>query len=92
MTEWLTPNFERLRELVEQRQAGKLDDIDCAVLDSLLERTGPCYGCGQPGTLHCRLTHYENEIQNWVIACDECAADEDAYWQEHWEQHNASRI
>ena len=32
-------------------------------------------------------TAYEKEEMNWVVLCDECHEENEAYWQERWDDY-----
>lgn len=56
---------------------------------------GYCPCCGrwfQDVTSQRRLTEYENEESNYLMACKECHEEDDAYWEERWAEYNASRL
>ena len=37
-------------------------------------------------------TCYTNEADNYVNCCPECKIENDAYWDERWEEYNSGRL
>jgi len=42
----------------------------------------PCTRCQAPGTRRRLGTAYAEEEKNWVVLCDACMEDVEAYWEE----------
>ena len=59
-------------------------------MSKLIEKqgTGVCTGvsgpCGKQGKWRRQNTRYADDESNWVMLCDECATENDAYWAEMW--------
>jgi len=55
-----------------------------------------CDGVGGPcqrlGKTRYQNTMYLNDEDNIVHMCDQCAAKNDDYWQEMWDEYNRGRI
>lgn len=44
---------------------------------------GPCFRIGKKQRQN---TQYNNEEDNWVFLCDNCMKENDAHWEERWDE------
>ena len=51
---------------------------------------GPCSSMN--ATRQRQNTAYVNDEQNWVVMCPECAAANEAYWDDMWRDYYAGRL
>jgi len=77
-------------------QENVFDEMTCEQAMLLIDKRTPtekekgfCPVCGEyKTTIQCRRqnTTYIDEIYNFVIMCDECFEDNEAYWKERWDE------
>lgn len=46
-------------------------------------------GCGKPAQKRRQNTNYVDDELNWVVACDPCFDEIEAYWAERWADYYA---
>ena len=44
-------------------------------------------GCWRRGIKRRQSTAYGNDKLNWVVLCDECFGEQEAYWKERWDDY-----
>lgn len=55
----------------------------------LTVRAKYCSICGAPAERRRQNTAYADDSLNWVVQCDECFAETQAYWEERWAEYHA---
>ena len=45
--------------------------------------------CGEVGKVRRQNTMYVKSIMNWIVACDPCFEEIEAYWAERWADYYA---
>lgn len=55
--------------------------------DELFDGTCHRGDCANAGIVGRRRTSYNVELSNWTSLCEECWQDDNAYWDERWDEY-----